>query len=278
MTSRKALAFGALAVSLPLMFELAASAAAGDIKPQTTFHQDGRATPSQDFVTPEAVEKRRVTRGYGKTPQSKVMQFLRANAKRYGLADDLKDIELVGQQKSLLGTHYRFRQVHDGKEVISGEIVVTTDKSDDVTRISNNIFPSADNKTGNAAPAVDKEKALDAAWKDLGVAQGAKVLDEPLVDLKYLPEKQSFRLVYDVRISVTKPHGYWQYLIDARTGEILQKQNRATDLGNEAEGPVRPSGPTADRGALLKKFREDRGAVHRRNAWTAAHSYLILIR
>ena len=271
MTSSKARAFGPLAAlaGLPLLF---ASAAAGDIKPQTTFHQDGRATPSQDFVTPEAVEKRRVTRGYGKTPQSKVMQFLRANAKRYGLADDLKDIELVGQTKSLLGTHYRFRQVHDGKEVISGEIVVTTDKADDVTRISNNIFPSADNKTGDAVPGVDKEKALDAAWKDLGVAQGAKVLDEPLVDLKYLPDKQALRLVYDVRISVTKPHGYWQYLIDARTGEILQKQNRATDLGNEPEGPDRPTGPTADRGDLLKKFRENRGAGRPRLRAPAAAS------
>lgn len=261
MTNHGTISSGFLRGSACLCVLLASVAAvrAGDIAPQTTYHQDSRRTPSQDFITPEKGERRPTTRSPSASSEARVLEFLRKHAARYGLADDLADIELVGKQKSLLGTHYRFRQVFAGKEVISGEIVVTTDVANDVVRISNNIFPRGDNKAGTPAPAIDLERALDAAWKDLKVVQSAKVLDEPKVDLKYLPVDQTFKLVYDVRIAVSEPHGYWQYLIDANTGQIIQKQNRATDLSNSPEGAPRgsPGGPLAEREALLRRFRQN---------------------
>lgn len=235
---------------------------AENFTPQPTFHNDGRSTPSQDFVEQDSPRKHR-SRGPKLASKTKVLEFLRRNAERYGLTPDLKDIELVGTQKSLLGTHYRFRQVLNGQEVISGEIVVTTNKEDDVARISNNIFPSNQSKTANFSPSIDQDKALGRAWDDLKVLEGAKMLDDPVVDLKLLPEKQSFRLVYDVRLSVSKPHGYWQYLIDAKTGEVVRKQNRASDLGNAPEVPP-GNGRLANRDELLKQFKDVNGKARLR--------------
>ncbi|MCW2308002.1 M36 family metallopeptidase [Rhodobium gokarnense] len=242
-------------------------AQAADITGQSTYHTDGRTTPRLDFVTPEAIERKMfvipsdamvIGEKTAKSMRNDVLQFLAANSNRYGLTDSAAELKLVDEQESLLGKHYRYQQFLGGREVITGEIVVTVDKNGNVTRVSNNVYPTTTTAAANKneLAVLDQERALDIAWQDLNVEQGAEVLELPSVDLKYWPSENSFMLVYDVMVAVNKPYGYWQYLVDAETGEIIQKQNRATNLGeHEKSGHVeRGTGPVADRRNLFRAY------------------------
>lgn len=250
-------------------------AQAADIEGVTTYHSNGRTTPRLDFVTPEAIEKRtfvvpldtlRLDQKTPKSVRSNVVQFLTANSQRYGLSDTAAELRLVDEQESLLGKHYRFQQYLGGREVITGEIVVTVDKSGNVTRVSNNLFPATTAATArkNELASIDEERAYDIAWQDLNVEQAADMLEAPSINLKYWPSEGGFKLVYDVKVAVSKPFGYWQFLVDAETGDILGKQNRATNLGehDKRAHPEQGSGPVASRQDMFRaielKNAEDR--------------------
>lgn len=241
-------------------------AQSSDFKEQTTFHTDGRTTPRLDFVTPDAIQKNMIVlplvsptvEKTDKTMYSQVIQFLGANAKRYGLSENAVELKLIEEQESLLGNHFRFQQTLGGLNVITGEIVVSVDKGGNIKRVSNNIFPAEASAIANksAVAKISNDRAYDIVWKDLNVEEGARLLEPYSADLKYWPSSGGFKLVYDIKIAVNKPFGYWHFLVDADSGEIIKKQERTSNLGdyskhNEAKKGI---GPVANRQELFREI------------------------
>ncbi len=225
--------------------------------PETSYHSDYRHTPRLEFIRPgqreSATQPKSAVRSL-LSPEAHIRKFMQENALRYGFAADLKDVRQIEKQTSLLGTHYRFQQYLNDKEVIGGQIVVSTDKEGNVTEISNNIYPPRLSKAGvDVEPKITRDQAFDIVWKDLQVPQGAKLVDQPLADLKYLPLTGNFRLVYDIQISADKPVGSWEYAVAADTGEIVKKQTRLNNLDRYDEG-TRVQGPIADRNEIFSAF------------------------
>jgi hypothetical protein len=236
--------------------------AAQSFRPESSYHSGDRNTPRQEFIAPGQGGAPGQPEGAPRallSPDAHVRMFLKQNAARYGFDANLKDVRQIDKQKSLLGTHYRFQQFLNDKEVITGQIVVTTDSQGNVTEISNNLYPAPQNNAGiSTEPKITSDQAFDLVWKDLRVPQGAKLIAEPLAELKYYPSGRNFRLVYDVQISVDKPIGSWEYAIAADNGEIVHKQARVTNLDKYGEAAV-PQGPLADRSEAFGNYvRENR--------------------
>ncbi|MEX0368838.1 MAG: M36 family metallopeptidase [Ruegeria sp.] len=230
---------------------------------ESNFHTDGRTTPRLDVITSDLIDSNAVTLPaamtgaealVGADESAAVLQFLAANSDRYGLSDTAAELQLTRKQQSRLGKHYVFRQFLGGLEVVTGEIVVSVGNDGVVTRVSNNIHPVVDEAVAEKTsdPAIAEDAAYDAAWQDLGVVDGAAVLEQPTISLKYLPSDGGFRLVYEANIAVSEPYGYWQYLIDAGTGEVIQARNRATDLGDAHKRAATET--TADRLELFRDY------------------------
>ena len=230
---------------------------AQSFKPETSYHSDYRNTPSQEFIKPNVGELSAQPKAAMRSilsPDTHVLSFLKENASRYGFDANLADVRQVEKQKSLLGTHYRFQQYFNDKEVITGQIVVSTDKDGNVTEVSNNIFPPPQNKSGIARDAkITRDQAFDIVWNDLHIPQGVKLTEEPLADLKYFPIGGGFRLVYDIQISANRPIDSWEYAVAADTGDIVKKQKRVTNLDKYDDAAI-PQGPLADRSQIFGNY------------------------
>ena len=185
-----------------------------------TFHSDGRDTPKLVFVPAgkEPVAKGRLEADH----------FLQTRQVEFKLPADLSNLELVSARESLLGTHYRYRQMLNGLPVEGAELVVSIRRdSGGVYQAYNNTWPVA------AAPAAPKamigdDGALDAAWNHLRVH--GKLLGGLRSQLVYLPENGGFQLIYKTLVATEAPFGYWEHRIDAMTGAVVAARDTAVDL------------------------------------------------
>jgi len=196
-----------LAVSL-----LLATSAEAEFQTKSTFHAD-RGTPHIQILTPNEMEKQSaLVRAASSSPQvskalDTVWTFLGENAATYGLTPDLSNLALESEQETLLGRHFRFRQLLGGRKVAGGEITVYLDKQGRIYQVVNDIYPVPAGKASRAAEAtITQDKAYEIAWKRLG-AKGDPdkgLLGEPRADLVYRFLAGQFQLVYDVRLHVVR--------------------------------------------------------------------------
>ena len=148
-----------------------------------------------------------------------VESYLKKEAHKYGISKDLSNIQLVGIRKSLIGSHYRFQQVENQIPVAKGEILVNLDKTGKSIRtIYNNIFPYK-KQTMLSTEIISESEAYDAAWNALRVH--APIIEDPSITLEYHPIKQNLQLVYNIKLSVQKPYGAWQILVNGHNGKIV---------------------------------------------------------
>jgi zinc metalloprotease ZmpB len=81
-------------------------------------------------------------------------------------------------------------------------------------------------------------------------------LEQPTTEKAYLNENNVLTLVYVVKMAVSKPFGYWEYYVDADSGRIISKRDRAIKqskgkrAGDAFAAPPDP-GALVDREAAL---------------------------
>jgi hypothetical protein len=190
---------------------LGAASAPGAPDLEGTRHTDGRGTPKLVLPLLQAVP---AARG-----RQAVAAFLAARRGDFKLAESVSSLELVLARESLLGTHYRYRQMLNGLPIEAAELVVSVSREDgQVYQAYNNTYPV------EAAPALPKaligaSVALDAAWNHLRVH--GRLLGQPRADLVYVPGKGGFRLVYKTLVAVEAPFGEWEHQIDAVSGRVV---------------------------------------------------------
>jgi hypothetical protein len=228
------------AAILALGWAVAAGAANAAPLLADTFHTDGRGTPKLVFPPP----------GNGPAAKGRLEadHFLKVRQAEFKLPADPGNLELVSTRESLLGTHYRYRQLLNGLPVEGADLVVSIRRdTGQVYQAYNNTWPVA------APPALPKALigdnwALDAAWNHLRVH--GKLLTGLRSQLVYLPEKGGFRLIYKTLVATEAPFGYWEHQIDATAGDVVAVRDTVVHLSKQPE-PV-PDFGTYD-GPLLSR-------------------------
>ncbi len=186
---------------------------------KSTAHLDGRSTLKLVFPAPSTLAMSKGSAG--------AEEFLRAHAAEFKLPADLSNLELVNSRESLLGTHYRYRQLLNGIPVEGADIIVSIRRdSGEVYQAYNNTYP-ASAFSAKVLPALTKSSAEDAAWNHLRVH--GKLLESLHSELVYLPEKGGFILAYKTYTPVEAPFGYWEHRVDATTGQILSVRDTAVN-------------------------------------------------
>ena len=204
-------------------------------RPSTIYHDDYRKTPKFDFVPYTERAQPRSTRGLEAggelTDNDKrdiARDFLSNNAATYELPPDLATLKFASTQPTLTGTLVRFQQTLLGLDVIGAEVVVSIDKEGTVADVRNGSFPMpASWASGSpAAPKISRERALEIALVD-DLKANSSPAETPVAALKYLVTENKFRLVWELDVS-SQDRGYWRYVVDAKSGEIVSKFNRSS--------------------------------------------------
>jgi len=176
----------------------------------------------------------------GADPVDAALGFLEANRDVFKLENPRAELALDSETTTPPGKHHlEFRQVYDGFTVWGHRLVVHFDETGSIYAVNGRYSPTPSGlDTGKHR--IDGRKAIAAARKDLsdaGVARDSReVLEsvygdrsEPSAELVIRVDDESgrSRLCWFVTVR-PNVRDDWYYIIDAETGDILEKYNSST--------------------------------------------------
>ncbi len=165
---------------------------------------------------------------FGDTTDGPVKGFLFENADELNLNISYENLQLVDDTPTPARRVVRFQQLHDGIPVFGAFVMVQLDRDNRVRQVDlwnesrlQIVSPVTDSKmTG--------EQAMKAAEKFLDEFTRRQETGEPMEI--YYPTPDRLRLAYKVLILTQKPVHDWCIILDAYTGEILEKDDLVVDL------------------------------------------------
>ncbi len=175
-----------------------------------------------------------------------VIGYLKEHYQTYGYQEDLSDLRLVNQKKSLLGHHYTFQQFKDNLPISDSAIIISTDKSNrTITKVYNTILPGIDglHSVKQSSKLMSENEAYDLAWKHLKVH--GNLIEQPKITKFWRPIDGRLTQIFKVELSLTAPYGAWVVEINAENGKVIQafdqrqprKKTLAVDYTNY-QGPI----------------------------------------
>jgi zinc metalloprotease ZmpB len=208
-------------------------------------------------------------KGVASTPAAvseKVQSFVTQNAKELGLDGSAAKLVVKNTRETLTGRYVDLEQQLDGIPIIDGNVQLTVGNEGKVQSVARNVVdvPTAAAATVKKTVAIEPNAADDIVWNDLKAT--GNYLEQPTTEKAYLNENNVLTLIYVVKMAVSKPLGYWEYHVDANTGRIISKKDRAIKEGKRATlaNPVEPPPvppAIADRNAALLKFNQAKAAA-----------------
>ncbi|GAA0723772.1 hypothetical protein GCM10009430_27580 [Aquimarina litoralis] len=153
------------------------------------------------------------------TPDQIAREWISKNKSNLKTNSD-ENLMLKASRKGLSGHTMRYQQTINGIPVFDTELTIHVSNKNQVTHVEDN---SNENIVKiNTAPAVLKTSALDIAKRHIK-ADGYFSREESKL---YVYNKTgTTKLVYVNKIRATTPIGYWQVIVDATTGEIIESKN-----------------------------------------------------
>lgn len=183
------------------------------------------------------------TQPYKGKPADAASQFLRENARLFGLKEDLSDLKVLVAKSTLGGGNVEFQQVYNGLPIENARLQVNLTKDGRVVQISNS-YTSTQGAVDQ--PVLSKEQATESAINEflrqaaqpdsyLNNQQRRYVSPVPRaqLQLKEAPQVNDSFFVqagrpvraYKILISATSPYGIMEFVIDATSGAILLSRN-----------------------------------------------------
>ena len=162
------------------------------------------------------------------TLETSARQCLSDYCDLFAMADPNIELRLTDIQGSLTGRHTRFHQYYNGIKVYGAAISIHTNHSGQIRVIHSNYFPQIN--IGTAA-SFSPDRAIDIAIAEVGSFNLRK---PSRADLIIFPNRNvgqigdyadAYRLAYRAIIHSGQPVASWEYIIDAHTGEPLQRRN-----------------------------------------------------
>ena len=162
------------------------------------------------------------------TLEASTRQCLTDYCDLFAMTDPSIGLRLTDIQSSLTGRHVRFHQYYNSIEVYGAAISIHTNRSGQIRVIHSNYFPQINIST---AASLTPEGAINIAIAEAGAFDLRK---PPRADLVIFPNRNAgqigdyadaYRLAYRAIIHSRQPVASWEYIIDAHTGEPLNRQN-----------------------------------------------------
>lgn len=156
------------------------------------------------------------------TPEQMAREYLAAQASQLGLAPGAADLRFVALRHGLATTTVAFEQTYRGLPVYGSDTTVALNRQNLVTFVMNGAKAVS---LPDVTPAVTAEAARGRVLDHLR-PQGELQLER--ADLVVYHAKGASRLAHRFRLVPTgAPHGDWEALVDAKTGELFRVQDLA---------------------------------------------------
>lgn len=161
-----------------------------------------------------------VSKSYSDGPENAAKSFLKESHDLFGLKGDLSDLRTVKVDKTALRDHVRFQQTYNGVSVMGAEMLVHTNKKNQVTMVQNGLVAnlSLANKES-----LSEETAKTVARKDIQDQSSSATLADSKAEKLIAPFNGVHKYIWKITTSTSNPFAYWVYHIDAETGAILYK-------------------------------------------------------
>jgi Zn-dependent metalloprotease len=151
------------------------------------------------------------------TPEQVAKTYLSLNAQLFQMKSTLEDLTIEKIQESPAGYHVRFSQSFQGIPIYQSDVVVSLNKSNFITFVSNNYKPNL--KIEQTIPSLSANDATRLFKNHLNIA--GNIYHQSEAALMIYAEQEPSRLVYKVGILTDNPRGDWEGFIDAITGEVV---------------------------------------------------------
>ena len=176
------------------------------------------------------------------TLETSTRQCLNDYCDLFAMTDPSIELRLTDIQSSLTGRHVRFHQYYNGIEVYGAVVSVHTNRTGQIRVIHSNYFPRINIST---AASLTPEGAINIAIAETGAFDLRK---PPHANLVIFPNSDAgqigdyadaYRLAYRAIVHSRQPIASWEYIIDANTGEPLNRRS----LLRSADGQGRVFNP-----------------------------------
>lgn len=169
--------------------------------------------------------------------ESLAKSYLQQNLAKYHLETNFDSLQLSHIKSSLMGKHYHFKQYIDGIEIDNAEIIVSISEQNQIIKVFNYTFPKNQPIQPKNKKSISNDLATKNAWDFLQVS--GKLYSQPKSQLTYIESNKTFKLVYKVNLSVSKPNGDWEFYIDTNNGKVIQARRIDLPIAKNAnEGAV----------------------------------------
>jgi M6 family metalloprotease-like protein len=186
----------------------------------------------------------RGTQSYRGKPAEAALQFLRENARFFGLKEDLSDLNKVSEKTTLGGGNVEFQQVYNGLPIENARVQVNLNREGRIIQIVNSYMPisgaieQAKISKEQAAeiaiaeflrttPASERSKRekLSKNMQLLGRAE-LQLKEPPRISETFFVRLRSMVRAYKILITALKPFGVKEFVVDAISGSILLTRDR----------------------------------------------------
>jgi len=153
------------------------------------------------------------------TPDQIAREWIEKNQRNLKIAND--DVFMLKASRSSLSGHtLRYQQTINNIPVYDTEITIHVSKKNKVTNVADNYDPNV-NKI-DTSPVLQKTSSIDIAKNHIN-AQGNITTQES--NLFVYNKMEETKLVHVVHIKANLPLGYWEVIIDAKSGEVLKARD-----------------------------------------------------
>lgn len=156
---------------------------------------------------------------------------LQSASAQFNLGLNPSSFVLKQTKQSLLGKHYHYQQVQNGREVLNAQVIVSVDKSNRIIKVFNGSEAVSKNTMASSLPFISQDMAMETLWSKLG-ARG-ELIGQPEVKLVYLGD---MTLVY--KISLSTSAGHWNATVDANHGDVLTLEDATLPRMKTEKEPV----------------------------------------
>lgn len=167
-------------------------------------------------------------------PEVMAREYLAGHESLLGVRE--ADLEMTRVREGRAGTTVRFQQTVNGVPVWGTDTAVSIDLQNRVQAVFNG---TRDIGTVDVDPVIPALAARTTAHEYLG-ATGALHFDE--TSLVVWPGDDGARLAWNVRLEPEAPHGDWEIIVDAATGELIRVADRM--VTHHAHDPTSPESPS----------------------------------
>ena len=194
-------------------------------------------------------------RGYTGSPEQASRAFLNDHRAIFGIENIREELQIARSNESKDGrSRVQFQQMYQGLPVINSGYLVARNAEGAIHYVSGDYYPDIQ---VNTSPRLRARDVVDITQSDLGGASSFSVRQEPVLSvfIDTSGEELAASLAYETRAERRNPIEAYKYVVDAHSGEVLQKISLVKDTYGGVEREENPLETFAQ--SLLNPFSAD---------------------